>query len=272
MVCHEAYKDSDGNWLYPNEISKIDTHTAIKISDKSKVSILPPESMSKSKKNTIDPEIMIKKYGADSIRWFILSDSPPEKDVQWSDTGVSSASKFLQKFWNLNIEILSRKNREEVQSKKKKFSLEIENLISKIDQNINEFKFNVSIALFYETYKVFSKSLELEINNQTLKSNMIKILKIMIPFVPHLAYECLEQLDEMTEITWPKIDSNLLTEINFAVQINGKTRDVIKVKKDETETELNKLIKNKSKAAKYLKNNNIKKTIFIKNKIINYIV
>ena len=272
MVCHESYKDLDGNWLYPDEIEKINDRNAVKIADKTKVIIGPPESMSKSKKNTIDPEIMIKKYGADSIRWFILSDSPPEKDVQWSDTGVSSASKFLQKFWNLNIEILSRKNREEVQSKKKKFSLEIENLISKIDQNINEFKFNVSIALFYETYKVFNKSLELEINNQTLKNNMTKILKIMIPFVPHLAYECLEKLDEMTEITWPKVDSNLLSEINFAVQINGKTRDVIKVKKDETETELNKLIKNKSKAAKYLKDNNIKKTIFIKNKIINYIV
>ena len=71
----------------------------------------PPESMSKSKKNTIDPEIMIKIYGADAVRWFILSDSPPEKDIQWSDTGVSSSNKFLQKIWNLNFLIINKKRK-----------------------------------------------------------------------------------------------------------------------------------------------------------------
>ena len=90
MVCHETYKDQNNNWLYPEEISKIDNKNVIKNEDKSKVIVGPPESMSKSKKNTIDPEIMIKKYGADAVRWFILSDSPPEKDVQWSDQGVNA--------------------------------------------------------------------------------------------------------------------------------------------------------------------------------------
>jgi leucyl-tRNA synthetase len=90
MVCHESYKDLKGNWLYPEEIEKINNSKAVKKSDKSKVTIGMPESMSKSKKNTIDPEIMINQYGADSVRWFILSDSPPEKDVQWSNTGVVS--------------------------------------------------------------------------------------------------------------------------------------------------------------------------------------
>ena len=89
MVCHESYKDKNGNWLYPHEIEKIDTKMQLKKIDKSKVMLVPPESMSKSKKNTIDPEHMIKNYGADAVRWFILSDSPPEKDIQWSDIGVS---------------------------------------------------------------------------------------------------------------------------------------------------------------------------------------
>ena len=107
MVCHETYKDENNNWLYPEEISKLDNKNVIKNKDKSKVIVGPPESMSKSKKNTIDPEIMIKKYGADAVRWFILSDSPPEKDVQWSDQGVNSANKFLQKFWDLNNQIIN---------------------------------------------------------------------------------------------------------------------------------------------------------------------
>ena len=90
MVCHETYKDEKGNWLSPDEVEKKSDKLAIKTSDKSKVIIGPSESMSKSKKNTIDPETMIKQYSADAVRWFILSDSPPEKDVQWSDTGVIS--------------------------------------------------------------------------------------------------------------------------------------------------------------------------------------
>ena len=110
MVCHESYKDEKGNWLYPSEVEKIDTNNIVKKLDKSKVSVGPPESMSKSKKNTIDPETMINQYGADAVRWFILSDSPPEKDVQWSDTGVDSANKFLQKIWNLNY-LISQKKR-----------------------------------------------------------------------------------------------------------------------------------------------------------------
>ena len=110
MVCHETYKDNEGNWLYPEEIEKLSNNTAIKKGTKQKIKIGPPESMSKSKKNTIDPEIMIKQYGADAVRWFIMSDSPPEKDVQWSDVGVASSNKFLQKIWNLNIELfLERK-------------------------------------------------------------------------------------------------------------------------------------------------------------------
>jgi leucyl-tRNA synthetase len=102
MVCHETYKDNNNNWLNPDEVERIDTTNFIKKTDKTKVKVGPSESMSKSKKNTVDPETMIKEYGADAVRWFILSDSPPEKDVQWSNTGVSSANKFLQKIWNLS--------------------------------------------------------------------------------------------------------------------------------------------------------------------------
>ena len=96
MVCHETYKDLKGNWLYPDEIEKNDNNEAIKKTNGEK-SLLVLLSLCLNQKNTIDPEVMIEKYGADSVRWFILSDSPPEKDIQWSDVGVSSSNKFLTK-------------------------------------------------------------------------------------------------------------------------------------------------------------------------------
>ena len=273
MVCHETYKDEKGNWLYPDEVSKVGSNTFVKKNDKSKVIVGPSESMSKSKKNTIDPEIMIKQYGADAVRWFILSDSPPEKDVQWSDTGVSSANKFLQKLWNLNHQISTRKDKKTNQDLDKKFELGINSLIVKIDDTIENFRFNVSIAHFYEMYSFFKDNLNTEISNKTLKNNMIKMMKLMIPFTPHLAHECLEFTNCSDVSNWPKIDKkNILDEISLAVQINGKTRDVINIKKDMDEKSITKIINQSSKAKKHLDRKKIIKTIFVKNKIINYIV
>ena len=273
MVCHETYKDEKGNWLYPDEVSKVGSNTFVKKNDKSKVIVGPSESMSKSKKNTIDPETMIKQYGADAVRWFILSDSPPEKDVQWSDTGVSSANKFLQKLWNLNHQISARKDKKTNQDLDKKFELGINSLIVKIDDTIENFRFNVSIAHFYEMYSFFKDNLNTEISNKTLKNNMIKMMKLMIPFTPHLAHECLEFTNCSDVSNWPKIDKkNILDDISLAVQVNGKTRDVINIKKDMDEKSITKIINQSSKAKKHLDRKKIIKTIFVKNKIINYIV
>ena len=131
MVCHESYKDKNGNWLYPNEVEK-KNNLFFKKSDGSKIKVGPPESMSKSKKNTIDPEHMINLYGADAVRLFILSDSPPEKDIQWSDTGVAGAHKFLQRVWNLNYQILNRDEYNSNSDSQKRFEMESENFVKKL--------------------------------------------------------------------------------------------------------------------------------------------
>ena len=272
MVCHETYKDNKGNWLYPEEIEKIDNNNAVKASDKSKVVIGASESMSKSKKNTVDPESMIKIYGADAVRWFILSDSPPEKDVQWSDVGVLSANKFLQKLWNLNLLIINREETKNNENLLKKFNSEITKLIGKIDTSIKEFKFNVSIALFYETYKTINNFQKEEINKKSLIENLTKVMKLMLPFVPHLANECLELLNCKNKNEWPEIIESSNKELKFAVQINGKTRDIITVLKDSDEDAVTQFISKNSKANKFIKDKKILKTIFIKNKIINYII
>ena len=272
MVCHETYRDEHGNWLYPEEIKKTSNVSAIKKSNEQKVVIGQAESMSKSKKNTIDPEVMINQYGADSVRWFILSDSPPDKDIQWSDIGVASSNKFLQKIWNLNIEIISRKESKIDNQDTNNFNLEIENLVSKIDVSIEEFKFNVSIAHFYEAYKVFSKYFNAKISNKTLILNITKIMKLIMPFTPHLANECLELLKCETPDKWPEIKTDVLEEIKFAIQVDGKTRDIIKVKKNLNKEKINKIVLKSSKAKKYIEDKQIKKIIFVKNKIVNYIL
>jgi len=271
MVCHKSFKDEKGNWLYPDEVEKIDAKTFVKKSDKSRVIVGPPESMSKSKKNTIDPEDMVNLYGADAVRWFILSDSPPEKDVQWSNVGVSSSNKFLQKIWNLNISIFNRKINDMNKNDEEKFIKEIDNYVSKIDIAINNFRFNVAIAQFYELYNYFKDKLDSKLGNKVLKESIIKFMKLMIPFTPHLAYECLELLKCDTFNKWPDVNKNLQLEIKFAIQINGKTRDIITIKKDTLENEINDIIKDNFKIKKYFENQKVIKTIFVKNKIINYI-
>ena len=274
MVCHESYQDDKGNWLYPDEVKRIDTKTVIKKKDKTTVKVGPAESMSKSKKNTIDPEKMIENYGADSVRWFILSDSPPEKDVQWSDTGVASANKFLQKIWNLNYLVANRKDKSSDIKSEEKFILTIKSFINKIDSSIKNFRFNVSIANFYEIYNFIKDNLEKDISNKIFKGNLIEIMKLMIPFTPHLAFECLLHLDCKETNKWPSIDKEILEniKINLVVQVNGKTRDVLNIKKDTDQKEIEKLIMKTSKANKHISNKKIIKTIFIKNKIINYII
>ena len=271
MVCHKSFKDEKGNWLYPDEVEKIDTKTFVKKSDKTRVIVGPPESMSKSKKNTIDPEDMVNLYGADAVRWFILSDSPPEKDVQWSNVGVSSSNKFLQKIWNLNISIFNRKINDMNKNDEEKFIKEIDNYVSKIDIAINNFRFNVAIAQFYELYNYFKDKLDTKLDNKVLKESIIKFMKLMIPFTPHLAYECLELLKCDTFNKWPDVNKNLQLEIKFAIQINGKTRDIITINKDTLENEINDIIKDNFKIKKYFENQKVIKTIFVKNKIINYI-
>ena len=273
MVCHETYKDQKGNWLYPEEIVKTGDSKASKKADKSNVIIGPVESMSKSKKNTIDPELMIKNYGADAVRLFILSDSPPEKDIQWTDSGVSSANKFLQKIWDLNNKILNRKDNNSDAKVENNFLSQINRFIGKVGLATNNFRFNVCIANFYELYSLFKNQLNKEISNKVLQENFTKYMKLMLPFTPHISSECLELLKCRDLDKWPTVDkSKIINKINLVIQINGKTRDIIQVEKDLEEQVVKKVILDSKKIKKFINDKKIAKTIFVKNKIINLLI
>ncbi len=272
MVCHETYKDGNGKWLDPSEIEMNDKGEFVKSADKTKVILGPSESMSKSKKNVIDPESMIKSYGADAVRWFILSDSPPEKDVQWSNQGVNSAYKFLQKLFNLTHVIIDRK--ESIDLKDKDFEIKFNKHVVKITDLINNFQLNVVIANIYSIYSLFNSALNEEISNKCLKKNLSKLMQMLIPFVPHLSHECLEKLKVKDINVWPVADNELKLDekIKIAIQINGKTREIIEVKKNlDEKNAINESRKSKRIDDQLIKNK-IKKIIFVKNKIINYLI
>ena len=273
MVCHETYKDKNNNWVSPDDLITKDGKKFLKDTEEP-VKIGPSESMSKSKKNTIDPEKIIEDYGADSVRLFILSDSPPEKDVQWSDDGIKSSFKFIQKLWILNHKIIQEIKANHPPNQNNDIEKITNKFIKEITQNIENFSYNKIIANFHELYSSFNNVIIKKIEKDRLIENYKKILITISPVLPHFSSECMEIINIKENILWPKVDEKFLIEdnINFIIQFNGKTRKIIVSKKNTTEDLLLTMIKEDDKLNSYLKNKNIKKKIFIPNKLINIII
>ena len=274
MVCHETYKDQNNNWLSPDQVEKIGDKYFIKDRENEIVKVGPSESMSKSKKNVIDPEFIIKNYGADSVRLFILSDSPPEKDVQWSDQGMASSYKFIQKLWLLHKEIktkIKKENKDIYDDKIEKFTNQI---IAKITTNLEKFNYNVIIANMYETYNFLINYVKTNQNIKNLEVNYKKILICFSPIIPHLISECLSELGASENLSWPKYEESQLQEdqINMVVQINGRKRALINVEKDMEERILLEIVKKDKNVEKYINNNQIKKVIYVQNRLINILI
>ncbi len=275
MVCHETYKDENNNWLNPEEVETNNGKDFyIKKNPKNKVIVGPSESMSKSKKNTIDPEKIINNYGADSVRLFIISDSPPEKDVQWSEQGMNASYKFVQKLWDLHIKIKSKideKNTSEVDMEITKFTHQ---LVDKIMYNLDKFNYNVIVANMYETYNFLIKKIHMPLNGEKLKENYIKILSVFSPIVPHLASECLKDFNLETFQKWPVVDKKLIEKniIQFVIQVNGKKKGTLKVNKNISEKEIIEKIKSENSLKKIFLDNNVNKTYFVKNRLINFLI
>ena len=278
MVCHETFKDKNNNWLSPDDIETKDGKKFfIKNHPDSVVTVGPAESMSKSKKNTIDPAKMIENYGADAVRLFILSDSPPEKDVQWSDQGMLASFKFVQKFWTMNNRI-----KEKIES-----CTDIENqegdihllkftnqLINKINSNLERFNYNVIVANMYETYNFLNKILEKKFCKKVLSDNYKNILIIMSPVMPHIISECFTSNNFNISQKWPLVNKKYLEEetVKIVIQINGKKKGIIETEKNVEEKTVMDLILKEGRMNKYIKNKKIKKIIFVKNRLINILV
>jgi leucyl-tRNA synthetase len=274
MVCHETYKDKKNNWLSPEEVFSDDAKNFYnKKNPLEKIIVGPTESMSKSKKNTIDPENIIKNYGADSVRLFILSDSPPEKDVQWSDQGMIASYKFLQKLWTLHSKILNKIKDNKSDHDNEKLTKFTNKLVYKITQNLEKFHYNVIIANLHEMYNFLIKEVENPTKSSVLIENYTKILILMNPLIPHFTNECLANINQI-DVKWPTIVAREIEDenINFVIQINGKKKAVLKVKNNIVEEDLLKEIKKNSETEKLIKGQIVQKTIFVSNRLINIII
>ena len=278
MVCHETYKNKNNQWLNPSDVtSENGKDFFLKDKPNEKVFVGSSESMSKSKKNTVDPEEIIKNYGADAVRLFILSDSPPEKDVQWSEQGMIASYKFLQKFWLLHQTIKEKillNENTDIDAAETEFNEFTNQLINKITKNLDNFHYNVIVANFHETYNFLIKFIKKPLHKEKLLDNYLKILKIMSPVVPHFISECLEELGENTDIKWPEVDPKHLSKktIQIVFQINGKKRGLIESDRGIDELQLINNIKSDPLYKKYFDKTKVIRSIYVKDRLINLII
>jgi len=273
MVCHPTFKTENGKWVFPKDVLEKDG--SYFLDNKEKVSKGDSQAMSKSKKNIVDPDDIIKIYGADAVRWFILSDSPPDRDIQWSDSGIQGAFKYIQKIWRVCEKVkIYKQEKKEVENN---FLTKTNLLIKEISECIEKFHINVAVAKLY----IFLNNLNEEIDKKILNENDIinsykKYLIIISIFIPHIANECWEKITKKNDLTaqeWPKIEDNLIKNDHFdiVIQINGRKRAIINAINNESEEN----ILSKSLAIKNIKvileEKKIIKKIFIKNKLLNIV-
>ena len=273
MVTHRTFKNTKNEWVEPSDVIKKNE----KLYDKKDnlVSSGGVEKMSKSKKNVIDPGEIIDLYGADTARWFMLSDSPPERDLEWTETGVVASYKFINKIWDLVEKSINYKtnsaNVEKNQTEK------FDKIINEVSENIDSFHFNKSVAKIYEYVNLLSSLIS---KKNIIEQELIKIIQnlaiITHPFVPHISEEIWNRSGNKglcASASWPKTQKIFEENaIKLPVQVNGKTRSLVDVVNNEDKNSVMKKVMGDSKIIKYTENMEIIKTVFVKNKIVNLVV
>ena len=275
MVTHETYQGADGKWLLPEEYEAL--------SDKSAAKVGPSIKMSKSKKNVIDPESIIDTYGADAARLFILSDSPPERDLEWTESGIEGAWKFVNKLHRIvseNLENLTAKGTEttsEFSEDAQKLRQTAHKTITGVAESIESFAMNKAVAQIRE----FSNAItafkpQNEADQATLRESFEILAKLINPMMPHLAEELWSLLGHETLLTqepWPKADESLLTEssVTIGVQVNGKMRATINIAPDANEDTAREAALAQDNVNRAIDGKTIRKFIYVPGKIVNVV-
>ena len=237
--------------------------------------------MSKSKGNTVNPDDIIKRYGADTLRLFIIFAAPPEQNLEWSDSAIEGSHKFLKRLWALSYKIINKNNeKDEKNSKPSKIILtKIHKTIAKVSKDIfDRQNFNTAIAAIMELSNDLIKYEQSdESNNEICNEGLKVMLKLLSPIVPHITQELWTALGNnnlLMNESWPMVDSEALVESKkeIIVQINGKLRGRIIVDSTFSESQINNIIQEDKQIYKYLENKDIKKVIYVKNKLINYVI
>jgi leucyl-tRNA synthetase len=293
MVVHETYWDPQGAWLSPAEV-RIEADAAgrraFALGSGTPIEIGPIEKMSKSKRNTLDPDEIIASYGADTARWFVLSDSPPDRDVVWTEAGVQGAYKQTQRLWRLVCEI-ERIVGVERPAKPSHFSSEAAKVrriahaaLAKIEDDIERFRFNVGIATIYELVNALSTAVgEVE---QTVIPDDLRfafaeagdiLVQCFAPIMPHLAEECWAVLGHETLVAqspWPEVDRMLIvaTHVTMPVQVNGRKRADLTIERDADAKAVEIAALTLDAVMRAMDNRPAKKVIVVPNRIVNVVV
>ena len=281
MVCHETYRSENGEWLMPSEI-RIDEAGVLKhLNDDTTVMTGRSEKMSKSKKNVVDPEDIIASYGADTARWFMLSDSPPERDLEWTDSGISGSWRFVNKLWRLVLENATHEKLstpEVFSNELKQVRGQIHHTIEGVTDDLEKFHFNRAVARIYELVNTLSGVKNTNSTNQwVLKEGLETLVQLIGPMMPHIAEELWEILGNSTTLAntrWPIPDHALMLRDTFtiAIQIGGKLKTTIEVPSDATQETVETLALSEPAVEAAIKGKKLNRVIYIPKKIINLVI
>ncbi|MCB1512246.1 MAG: class I tRNA ligase family protein, partial [Hyphomicrobiaceae bacterium] len=288
MVIHETYRSQDGRWLLPTEVrieGEGDGRAASEIATGKPAVIGSIEKMSKSKKNLVDPDDIISTYGADCVRWFILSDSPPERDVIFSEAGVAGASRYMQRIWRLMDEI-EAKGAARGAAMPSSFGADALKLrkathkaIAHVGDNIDGLRFNVAVAHLYEYANAIQTAAGQTSDGMdwALREAGEALVRLISPFMPHIAEECWARLGYNTlvaEEAWPVADAALVVDdtITIAVQVNGKRRDELTIDKSASPVEVEAAALQLEQVQRALDGKTPKKVIVVPQRIVNVVV
>jgi leucyl-tRNA synthetase len=293
MVVHETYRDAEGGWIAPAEV-KIEGDAAgrraFKLDGGAPIEIGAIEKMSKSKRNTVDPDEIISSYGADTARWFMLSDSPPDRDVNWTEAGVQGAYHKTQRFWRLVCEI-ERIVGETRPDKPAAFSTAAADIrraahgaLAKIEDDIERLRFNVAIATIYEFVNTLSSAVG-AIDATPIADDLRyafaeagdMLVQGFAPMMPHLAEECWEALGHealVSQSPWPAVDRSLIvaTHVTLPVQINGRKRADVTVPRDADSGFVEAAALALDAVKRAMDNRPAKKVVVVPNRIVNVVV
>ena len=274
MICHVTFKDNRGNWLSPDEVIKKENNYFTKNGNEA-VTVGRIEKMSKSKKNTIDPTDMIDKYGADSVRLFLLSDSPPIRDLEWSDEGIEGSYRYLSSLYKFVSDFLQTKQNKSIgKNQEIKLKKLMHQTIAVVTEDLENFALNRAIANIRKlSNELFANNVSLELTKEVIEV----ILKLISVFTPHIAEDLWEKLghkESINEHSWPVPGKKFLTQdmVKVAVQINGKTRAITELPYNCTQEEALSIIRQVKTLDKYLFNAKIKNIIYVSNKIMNFVI
>jgi leucyl-tRNA synthetase len=281
MVTHETYKSADGKWLSPEEVD-LRKDGAVEMSTGKPVSVGAIEKMSKSKKNVVDLDAFIESYGADAVRWFVLSDSPPERDVEYTDSGVEGVWRFVQRLWTTVTSLPEgAPGPLTVAADASGPALEIRRAAHKalhaVTDAIEGFRFNSAVAQVHDLVNVLRKYVPSDDAGIAAKTEALGILaRIIAPFVPHLAEECWEHLGGeglVIDAAWPEADPALLVEdsVTLPVQVNGKRRTEVTAPKGAAQDVVQEMVMADQTVQRALEGLTVRKVIVVPDRIVNIV-